>query len=180
MLLLSVSSSSVEAATYEIDPVHSSVEFKVRHLVGRVTGRLGKFSGTIEFDEKNPAAGSVRATVDVASIDTRIPDRDSHLRNADFFDVEHFPEAAFVTKRVDPAAGKLVADLTLHGVTKEVTLDYAYNGATQDTWGNMRIGGTATGKIDRRDFGITYDPTGVTIGHDVDLTLEIEAIQKKT
>ena len=170
--------SNVFAATYEIDAVHSSVEFKIRHLVGRVTGAFKQFAGMIEFDEANPAAGSVKAKIDVDSIDTRNGDRDHHLRTADFFDTANFPKMTFVSKRVDPVAKKIIGDLTLHGVTKEVALDYSFNGTAADKKGLQHLGGSATCVINRNDFGINYDPTAVMLGNEVTVTLEIEAIAK--
>lgn len=177
--LLLAAAGAARAATHEIDAAHSSVEFKVRHLVGRVTGTFRAFSGTVEFDEANEAASSVRSEVDVASIDTRVADRDKHLRTADFFDTEKFPKAVLVTKRVDAASKKIIADLTFHGVTREVEFDYVYNGTATDSRGNLRIGGSAKAVINRQDFGIAYDPTGITIGNDVELEFQIEAILKK-
>ena len=100
------------------------------------------------------------------------------MRSADFFDVESFGTATFTTKSVDTENGQIVSDLTLHGVTQEVRWDYTYNGSVVDKWGNSRIGGSGETVVDRRDFGIKYDPTGITIGHDVVLELEVEAIKK--
>lgn len=175
LLFLPISS---YAEIYEIDPQHSSVEFKVRHLVGKVSGSFNEFSGTVDFDEANPDASKIDTVIKADSIDTRIPDRDKHLKTADFFDTTAFPEAKFVSKSVDSKAGKITGELTLHGVTKPVELTYTYGGKVTDKWGNVRIGGSGEGKINRRDFGITYDPTGVTIGDEVELRLEIEAILK--
>ena len=173
-----ITAAPVWAATYEIDPAHSSIEFKIRHLVGRTPGSFNVFSGTVDFDESTETLNGVSADIDAASIDTRNEKRDEHLRSADFFDVTNFSKATFVSKRVDPAAKKVVGDLTLHGVTKEVELDYTYNGKVDDKDGVTRIGGTADGKIDRRDFGINYDTTGAALGFVVDLKLEIEAVEK--
>jgi polyisoprenoid-binding protein YceI len=169
---------SAFAATdnYVLDPAHSSIEFRIRHLVGRVTGFFGEFSGNIQFDEENHSASSIDAQINAASINTRIKDRDDHLKSGDFFDVENFPDGSFISKRIDSDSSTIMGDLTLHGVTKEVVLDYTYHGKAQDPWGKTRIGASVTGKIDRRDFGINYDPTGVTIGHSVEIRLEIEAI----
>ena len=167
------------AATYEIDLVHSSVEFKIRHLVGRVTGSFEKFKGEIEFDESRMGLSSISVLIDVASINTRVEDRDKHLRSEDFFDAEKFPQASFVSKRVDEASQRIIGDFTLHGITREIELEFTYNGSMVDKWGNTRIGGSAQGVINRQDFGIAYDPAGVTIGNKVQIRLEIEGILKK-
>lgn len=167
------------AATYEIDPVHSSVTFKVGHLVGKVTGTFDEFSGTIDFEEERMTTAQINATVKVASVNTRNEKRDAHLKTPDFFDVEQFPDATLVSKYINVEAGQIHADLTLHGVTKEVILDFVYNGSAPDQGGKIHIGGTATTKFDRRDFGMEYDPTGAGVGHQVELELQIEAVEKK-
>lgn len=179
VLWLMGTSTPVLAATYEIDPVHSSVEFKIRHLVGRVTGSFEKFKGEIEFDESRIGLSSISVMIDVASINTRVEDRDKHLRSEDFFDAEKFPQASFVSKRVDEASQHIIGDFTLHGITREIELEFTYNGSVVDKKGNTRIGGSAQGVINRQDFGIAYDPVGVTIGNKVQIRLEIEGILKK-
>ena len=179
VLWLMGTSTPALAATYEIDLVHSSVEFKIRHLVGRVTGSFEKFKGEIEFDESRIGLSSISVLIDVASINTRVEDRDKHLRSEDFFDAEKFPQASFVSKRVDEASQRIIGDFTLHGITREIELEFTYNGSMVDKWGNTRIGGSAQGVINRQDFGIAYDPAGVTIGNKVQIRLEIEGILKK-
>lgn len=174
------------AATYEIDPVHSEVGFKIRHMmVGKTAGKFTRFSGSFEYDGKNPKKWSARASIEAASIDTANSKRDDHLRSEDFFDVAKHPSLEFVSTDVKGGKGgkaKLMGKLTLHGVTKDVALDLELNGEGQDAQGKDRIGFTAKTKIDRRDFGITWNKTldkgGFAVGNDVDITLEIEAVKK--
>lgn len=174
------------AATYEIDPAHSQVGFKVRHLmVSWVRGSFGTFSGQIEFDAKAPNKSSVSATIDPSTISTGNAQRDGHLKSPDFFDVAKFASITFKSKRFEGKGGKytLTGDLTLHGVTKEVVL--AVEGLTaesRDDWGNLRVGATATTKLARKDFGLTWNKAvetgGVVVGDEVEITLEIEASRK--
>lgn len=176
------------ATTYDIDPAHSEVGFKVRHMmVGRTTGRFAKFAGAFEYDEKDPKSWSTRAVIAAASVDTDNEKRDEHLRGEDFFDARKHPDMEFVSIGVrgwKAGRGRLVGRLTLHGVTKEVILDLEANGTTADPWGVERAGFTARGKIDRRDFGIVWnkalDRGGVAVGNDVEIALEIEGIKRKT
>ncbi|MBI5596202.1 MAG: YceI family protein [Elusimicrobia bacterium] len=169
------------AATYEIDAVHSEVSFKVRHMMmGKTSGRFGKFSGTVEFDAKNPKTWATKAVIEAASIDTDNEKRDGHLKAADFFDVEKFPTLEFASTKVTGwknGKGKLEGNLTMHGVTKPVVLDLELNGET-----DKGVGFSAKGKIDRREFGIVWnkalDHGGVAVGNDVDITLDIEALKK--
>jgi len=174
------------AATYAIDATHSSVGFKVRHMmVSKVTGTFGEFSGTIDYVEGQPGQWSASATIATASINTNDAKRDGHLSGADFFDAATYPEITFVSKGVRQEGDGLVlvGDLTMHGATKPVELELEFNGAMTDPWGNDRIGFSAKGVLDRRDFGISYntvlDKGGVAVGNEVDLLLEIEAIAKK-
>ncbi len=179
LLVLSIFlTAEAQAATYEIDVVHSSVEFKVKHLVGKTGGRFKNFSGTIEYDEKNPERSTVNVKIDAKSIDTNNSMRDDHLKNPDFLETEKHPDMTFVSKKVDPAASTLTGDLTLHGVTKEVTIRYEMGGLAADKDGKRRLGGSGTAKFDRTDFGIKYDPTGVTVGKEIAVQLEIEAVER--
>lgn len=179
---IAVAASVVHADTYEIDGSHSEVGFKVKHLVGRVPGRFKKFSATIEYTPGKPESWKVDAKIDPASIDTANEKRDGHLRSADFFDVEKFPEMSFKSTKVTDVKGdaaKLTGDLTMHGVTKSVTLDLEIGGTTKDPWGNAKAGFAAKGKINRKDFGIVWNKTldtgGLMLGEDIDVSLEIEA-----
>lgn len=175
------------AATWVIDPEHSSVGFKVKHLmVSNVKGNFEKYSGNVEIDEKDITKSRVKVSIDTNSINTNVKKRDDHLRSADFFDVVRFPTMTFVSKkiaRVGKDTLKVTGDLTLHGVTKEVALDVT--GPSQeikDPWGTIRKGATASGKINRKDFGLSWNAAlesgGVVVGDEVTITLEIEMIRK--
>jgi polyisoprenoid-binding protein YceI len=173
------------AQAWTIDASHSAAHFAVRHMmVSTVRGDMGKITGTVTFDPAKPSAGSVEATIDVTGIDTREPGRDKHLKSADFFDVEKFPTATFTTKKIQPAAGggyKVTGDLTMKGVTKEVVLDVeALRPAIKDQRGNARTGTTATTKLNRQDFGITWsralDGGGVVVSDEVSVTIDVELI----
>ena len=173
-----------DRTTWTIDPTHSSVEFSVRHLmISTVKGRFADVQGTVVLDEANPAASSADITVQVASIDTREPQRDTHLRSADFFDVEKYPKITFRSTPIDGTleAFKLNGDLTIHGVTRPVTLDVTHEGRGKDPWGNQRIGFSATGKIKRSDFGLTWNATletgGFLVGDDVKISIDVEAVK---
>lgn len=165
------------ADTFEVDPVHSSVQFRVRYTVAHVVGSFDDFSGIIEFDGNDPDATSIQATVNVASVNTRNEERDAHLRSVDFFDTDNFPEAKFVSKTVDVLKRKMVGDLTLRGVTKEVEVSFKYRrlvGSAENL-----IGGSAVIKIDRRDFGMDYNVKIFNIGYDIEILLEIIAKRSK-
>ena len=173
---------------WQIDAAHSEVEFSVRHLmISNVKGRFGTFSGSVAIDAQHPEAPSVDVQIGVASIDTREAKRDAHLRSADFFDVEKFPEITFKARRsTDDIEGtfKLTGDLTIRGTTREIVLDVALEGRGDDPWGNERLGYAATGKIDRRDFGLTWNQAletgGLTVGHDVKIMILTELVRKKS
>lgn len=172
--------------TFVIDPVHSSVEFKIRHLVGKVKGEFTKFSGEIQMDEKKPEGASVKAEIATASITTNNDKRDAHLKGKDFFHVTKYPKMVFTSKRVakkKDGAYLLKGSLSLHGVTKDVALNLTYNGKADDPWGNTRAGFTADGELNRKDFGINWNKTldagGVLIGDNVRIRLDIEAILQK-
>jgi polyisoprenoid-binding protein YceI len=171
-------------STWAIDPVHSSVEFSVRHLmITTVKGRFTDVQGTVVLDELNPSASTVEVSVNVASIDTREPQRDAHLRSADFFDAETFPTLTFRSKAARDITSDgftLVGDLTLHGVTREVTLDVSAEGRTRDAWGGERTGYSATTRIKRSDFGLTWNQLletgGVTVSDEVKITLDLQLV----
>jgi len=175
------------ASTWTIDPDHSNIGFKVRHLmVSNVKGNFEKATGTVELDDKDLTKSRVEVSIDTNSINTNVAKRDAHLRNADFFDTAKYPTMTFVSKKVAKAGKdklKVTGDLTLHGVTKQVVLDV--EGPTKeskDPWGNYRKGATATTKINRKDFGLVYNAAletgGVAVGEEVFITLEIEMIKK--
>lgn len=180
VLALAAFAGSVSAATYEIDAVHSEVGFRIRHMMlGRTAGRFNTFSGTVEYDAKNPKAWSTKAVIEAKSIDTANEKRDGHLRSADFFDVEKYPTIEFVSTKVTDwkdGKGKLHGKFTMRGVTKDVVLDLELVGETENG-----VGFSARTKIDRRDYGIVYnkvlDKGGLALGNDVDISLEIEALK---
>jgi polyisoprenoid-binding protein YceI len=169
------------AATWETDVVHSSVTFKVRHFFTKVTGRFNEFKATIDFDPKSPSTASVTAAIQAASINTDNENRDKHLRSADFFDVEKYPEIAFKSTKVEAIGEnlKVTGDFTMHGVTKPVTLDVQYLGAMEVPGQGWKAGFTATGTINRKDFGITWnnvlDSGGTVLGDEVEIQIDIEA-----
>jgi polyisoprenoid-binding protein YceI len=171
------------AGTWTIDPSHSEVSFTVRHLmVSKVRGRFTSFDGQL-VTGADPLQSSVRATVDLASIDTANADRDAHVRSADFFDVEHHPTMTYRSTGVRYVANDLVVDgeLTLHGVTRPVALQLEVNGFQPHTpFGDSRVGFSATGEINRSDFGITFnmplDGGGIALGEKIHLTIEVEAV----
>ena len=186
--LMLLSPRLASAATWNIDPDHSSVGFSIRHLmVSNVKGNFDRFSGAVDLDDKNITASKVSATIDASSIDTRVQKRDDHLRSPDFFDVAKYPEISFVSKRWSRAANgklKVSGDLTMHGVTRTVVLDVApFSKETRDPWGNTRRGTTAKTTINRKDFGIDWnkslDTGGLMIGDQVEITLEIEMTLSK-
>ena len=172
--------------TWNLDPVHSTAEFKVRHMmITNVKGQFREVSGALSIDEGDITKSRVEASIDAGTIDTRNADRDAHLKSADFFDVEHFPKLSFVSTRVTRTGDdelSVEGDLTIRGVTRRVV--FAVEGPTaaaKDPWGNIRIGLSATTKINRRDFGLTWNAAleagGVLVGDDVTITLEVQAIQ---
>ena len=171
------------AEKWNIDNVHSSIEFTVRHLlVSKVRGRFTRWGGAFLYDEKNPTASSVDVQIDVASVDTHEAQRDAHLRSGDFFEAEKHPTITFKSTGVDARGGGALAvrgDLTIRGVTRPVVLDVELGGHVKDPWGNDRVGFAATTSIDRKDFGITFnqvlDMGGVALGEKVDIAIEIEA-----
>jgi polyisoprenoid-binding protein YceI len=171
---------------WQIDPVHSIAEFRVKHLmISNVRGQFTGVSGTLTYDEGDLAQSHVEASIDVATIDTRDPQRDTHLKSADFFDVEKFPTLTFKSSRVTRAAdgGVIVAGpLTIHGVTREV--EFEVEGPTppvKDPWGNTRVGVTAVTKINRTEFGLSFNAAmetgGVMVGEIVTITLELEFVK---
>jgi len=175
------------AATWDLDPAHSSVQFSVRHLmVSNVRGEFGKLSGNVQGDEADPTHAKVEAEIDAASVNTRIEKRDTHLRSADFLDVAKYPKITFVSTKIEPASAghfKVSGDLTLHGVTHPVVLDV--EGPTpemKDPWGKTRAGAQATTKINRKDFGINWnqslDAGGVAVGDEVTITIDVEATKR--
>jgi polyisoprenoid-binding protein YceI len=173
--------------TWNIDTSHSAVHFTVRHLViAKVRGVFGTFSGQIQLDPDDLSKSSVKVEIDAASIDTKEEKRDAHLRSADFLDVENHPKLTFVSKRVEAAGGKIskaIGDLTLHGVTKEVTLEIEDSGRAKDPWGNEKAAFEAKTRINRTDFGLKWNAAletgGVLVGEHVDISIDVEAVAAK-
>lgn len=172
--------------TWAIDPAHSAAEFKVKHMmIANVKGKFSNLSGTLKLDEADPSRSTVEAVIPAATISTGDEQRDAHLKSADFFHVEKFTELTFKSTAVKTAApGELAVtgDLTMHGVTKPVT--FAVEGpspATKDPWGNMRVALSATTKVNRKDFGLTWNAAletgGVLVGDEVAITLDVEFIK---
>jgi polyisoprenoid-binding protein YceI len=171
------------AADYVVDSSHTRVGFSISHLtVSTVRGSFGEASGTVSYDPKNVAATKVNAKVTVGSVDTREAKRDEHLRSPDFFDAVKFPEMTFAStavKNISKDGFDLVGDLTIHGVTKPVTLRVAtFSPEVKDPWGNVKVGTRATGTINRKDFGLTWNAAletgGFVVGEEVALELDIE------
>jgi len=172
------------AATWNIDASHSHVEFAIRHLmISTVKGRFGDVKGSVALDDEDPTRSSVSLTIGVASIDTRVGQRDDHLRSPDFFDVERFPTITFVSRRIERHGDDLrvTGDLTIRDVTREVVLAVTPEGRTRDPWGGERAGFSATTKIAREDFGLTYNQAletgGVLLGSDVKIAIEVELLK---
>ncbi|MEO6966593.1 MAG: YceI family protein [Acidobacteriaceae bacterium] len=169
--------------TYEIDPVHTSIHFHVRHMmVSNVRGEFTKVSGTVQYDPEKPESSTVEATIEAASLNTRNDQRDAHIKSADFLDVEKFPALTFRSKKIEvsPGGGKVTGDLTIHGVTREITLDVeGPSPAVKDPYGKQRIGASATAKLSRKDFGMTWNSVlesgGAIVGDEVKITIDIEA-----
>lgn len=183
--LVLTAATAAQAQTWTIDTGHSSAQFAVRHLmVSTVRGDMGKVTGTISFDGKNLAAATVDATIDVSGINTRDEKRDGHLKSADFFDVATHPTMTFKSKKVVPNADgsfKLVGDLTMRGVTKEVTLDAEALRPAVKMGNSLRTGTTATTKLNRQDFGVkwsrTIDGGGLVVSDEVAVTIDLELTQ---
>jgi polyisoprenoid-binding protein YceI len=174
---------------WKIDPPHSSAQFAVRHLtISTVRGAFTKVSGTVQLDDQDITKWSVDVTIDAASLDTRVPDRDADLRSDNFLDIAKYPTITFKSKKIEQAApGKLkvTGDLTIHGTTKEVVLDV--DGPTtpiKDPWGNQRAAINATTKINRQDFGVKFnaklDNGGLVVGDEVSITIDAEMVKPAT
>ena len=175
-----------ETARWEVDRDHSIMEFRVAHMmVSKMAGKFMDYSGFVEMDPEAKTFKTIDATVNTASINTNQEKRDAHLRNADFFDVEKFPTMTYKLKsyKKDGDGYTAVGDLTLRGVTKEITLVGNFNGVTKDPWGNMRAGFSGEGKLNRKDFGMVWNKTldsgGLVVGDDVHIRLDIECIKSK-
>jgi polyisoprenoid-binding protein YceI len=176
----------VATTTWKLDPAHTVAEFKVKHMmISNVKGHFAKVSGTLDLNPSDPSQSRVETVIDAASIETRDPQRDAHLKSPDFFDVEKFPTLAFKSTRVSPAGNgelSVEGDLTIHGITRKV--NFAVEGPTapaEDPWGNSRVAVSATTKINRKDFDLTYNAVletgGILVGEEVTITLDAQFIQ---
>ena len=171
---------------YQIDPSHSSATFSIKHMmIAKVHGGFEKMSGKLAYDAKAPEKAAIEVAIEAASINTREAQRDGHLKSADFFDVEKYPLITFKSSRVDKAEDglKVVGDLTIHGVTKQVTLDVETpSEEVKDPWGNTKIGASGTTKIKRKDFGLTWNAAleagGVLVGDDVSIHLDVQFVKQ--
>src|SRR5271169_1124664 len=180
-------SPSTNLTQWQIDPAHSAAHFSVRHLmISNVRGEFTKLSGSALINPADPAKSSVEITIQAASLNTREPQRDEHLRSADFFDVANHPTLTFRSKRIEALGAenfKLTGDLTIRGVTKEVSFDVeGPTASVKDPWGNIRAGIAASAKINRKDFGVAFNALtetgGVVVGDEVKITIEAELIQQ--
>jgi polyisoprenoid-binding protein YceI len=183
---MATTTSPASVITWKLDPAHSSAEFKVKHMmISNVKGRFSGLSGTLTEHLVDSTLSSVEANVDVSTITTGDPQRDGHLKSADFFDAEKYPTITFKSTQAEPKGEgeyKVSGDITIHGVTKPVT--FAVEGPTppaKDPWGNTRIGLSATTKINRKDFGLNWNAAletgGFLVGEDVHITLDVQFIK---
>ena len=171
---------------WQIDSAHSEIQFSARHMmISKVRGTFETFTGTVQLDENNPEAAVVDVTVDLTSINTRDDQRDGHLRSADFFDVENHPQAHFRSTNVERTGdkqAKLTGDLTIRGVTKPVTLDVVYEGMAKSPWGTMSAGFSASGKLNRKEWGLNWNQAletgGVLVGEEIQLNIEVELVKQ--
>lgn len=172
---------------YQIDPAHSTVSFTIKHMmIAKVHGGFEKLAGKLIYDAANPAQSSIEVEIDAASINTREPQRDAHLKSPDFFDVEKFPTLLFKSTKIEASSEgelKLTGDLTIHGVTNSVVLDVEGPTAEmKDPWGNLKIGASASTKIKRKDFGLTWNAAleagGFLVGDDVTISLDVQFIKQ--
>lgn len=170
---------------YQLDPSHSTASFSIKHMmIAKVHGGFEKLSGTLNFDPKNPESTKIDVQIEAASINTREPQRDNHLRSADFFDVEKYPYLTFKSNRVEGKPGdlKIHGDLTIHGVTQGIVLNVeGLDEEIKDPWGNVKIGASGSTKIKRKDFGLTWNAAleagGLLVGDDVNITVEVQFVK---
>ncbi len=172
--------------TWKIDPAHTSVEFSVKHrMITTVKGRFTDVAGIVTVDEASPARSLAEIAINTASIDTREAQRDAHLRSADFFDAEKFSTITFRSTRLegDSKRFKMTGDLTIHGVTRPITLDVTHEGRGKDPWGGERVGYSATGRIRRSDFGLTWNAAletgGFLVGEEVKIVLDVQLVRQQ-
>jgi len=182
---MTTTTTSSTTNNWNIDTAHSGINFSVRHMVvSKVRGHFAKFSGTLAIDDADLTRSSVDVTIDASSIDTGTAQRDEHLRSADFFDVAQFPTLRFRSKRIEKVGKvqfRVIGDLTIRDVTREVPLDVEYGGRGKDPWGNERAGFAAKAAIDRKDFGLQWNQAletgGLLVGDKVEIDLDIQAVK---
>ncbi len=169
--------------TYTFDKVHSEFLFQVRHLVTKVRGRFSDFAGAVQFNEQHPEESSVSVTINASSVDTNAPDRDQHLRSADFFFAEKYPSITFESSRIVKKSDEefdVTGTLTIRGVSKEITLPVTYLGAAKDPWGNARLGFETEITINRKEFGLMWNAAletgGFLVGDEVKITASVQAV----
>jgi polyisoprenoid-binding protein YceI len=179
--------SDMATERWEIDSSHSGIHFSVRHLViAKVRGQFSRWSGALVVPDGDFSRASVEAVIDASSIDTGVPDRDAHLKSGDFFDVAQFPDLTFKASRVEAANPgselKLVGELTIKGITREVELQVEQLGELKDPWGNQRAAFSAKTAIDRKDFGLTWNQVletgGLAVGERVNIEIELQAVRQ--
>jgi len=184
-LLVGLAGAASAADTWTVDKAHSTVTFKIRHLMSKVTGSFGDLDGTITTDFANLGASGVTFTIQAASIDTANADRDKHLRSADFFDVEKFPTVTFTSSKITKTGETTFAvtgTFTMHGVSKEITLPVTFLGAAQDPWGNTKAGFEIATTLSRTDYGIVWNKAletgGFLLGDEVEVMINLEVAKK--
>lgn len=171
---------------WDIDPNHSTAEFSIRHMmITTVKGRFSGITGAVEGDPEDLAAARVHLEIDLATVDTRQPERDNHLRSADFFDVEKYPTMTFTSRRITRTGTNtydVAGDLTIHGITKDVVCQVTYEGQGKDPWGGIRAGYTAATTLNRKDFGLMWNVAleagGVLVGDQVKVSVELETVKR--
>ena len=171
--------------TFQIDKTHSEAAFRVRHLISKVRGRFTDFDGAIAFDEAEPQRSTVNLTIQAASIDTGVADRDAHLRSTDFFAVDQYPTITFRSTAIAPKGNdefEVTGDLTMRGVTRQVVIPVSYLGAAVDPWGNQKIAFEGEVTLNRKDYGLTWNAAletgGFLVGDDVKVSLSVQAAGK--
>jgi polyisoprenoid-binding protein YceI len=179
-------SARTQPQPWTFDLAHSSINFTVRHMVvSKVRGRFTRWGGSLVMDENDPTSAAVDVSIEAGSVDTGVEQRDGHLRSADFFDAERFPTLTFRSsgiEKTEDGAYRLNGDLTMHGVTRPVSLDVEFAGSAKDPWGGLRAGFSARTTLDRKDFGLTYNQLletgGVVVGEKVEIGIEVEAVKQ--
>jgi len=176
----------MKKATWALDPSHSEIQFKVKHLmISSVTGQFKTFNGTVETDGEDISTARIKFTAEIDSVSTNNEQRDAHLRNTDFFDAENYPQLIFESEKLEKKGEenyKLYGTLTMRGVSKKVILDTEYGGTTKDPWGNTRAGFTVTGSINRKDFGVSFgmvsETGGMLLGDDVKINASVQFVKE--